>query len=124
MPRRNKAPIIHFNRPLYNAPSEYANNVIGERIADLRKQRKMSQASLCDELSLHGIDISRTALWKWEKGSATPSAYHLIALAKIFGIDSISLFTSSPLAPEKAGGLQRGPDRLWPLLPRSQAHGR
>ena len=100
MPRKNKAPIIHLNRSLYNAPSEYANNVIGKRIADLRKQRKMSQASLCDELSLHGIDISRTALWKWEKGSATPSAYHLVALAKIFGIDSISLFTSSPLAPE------------------------
>lgn len=100
MPRKNKAPIIHLNRPLYNAPSEYANNVIGERIADLRKQQKMSQATLCDELSLHGIDISRTALWKWEKGSATPSAYHLVALAKIFGIDSISLFTSSPLAPE------------------------
>jgi len=100
MPRKSKAQIIHLDQSHYNAPSEYANNVIGERIADLRKQRKMSQAALCGELSQHGIDISRTALWKWEKGIAMPSAYQLIAVAKIFGIDSISHFTSTPLVQE------------------------
>ena len=66
MARKNKPQIMYLNSTLYNAPSEFANNVIGERIAALRKQRKMSQADLCDSLSLHGIDISRAALWKWE----------------------------------------------------------
>ena len=100
MARKNKPQIMYLNSTLYNAPSEFANNVIGERIATLRKQRKMSQADLCDSLSLHGIDISRAALWKWEKGTVTPSAYHLVAISKIFGFDSISLFTSTPLSSE------------------------
>ena len=96
MARKAKPQIIYLNPTRYNAPSEFANNVIGGRIVELRNQKGMSQADLCGALSLHGIDISRTALWKWEKGNSTPDAYHLVALSKIFDIDSFSYFTSNP----------------------------
>ena len=99
MARKAKAQIVYLNPSKYNAASECANNVIGGRIVELRGKKGMSQNDLCSALLLHGIDISRTALWKWEKGNSVPDAYHLIALSKVFGVDALSFFTSNPGTP-------------------------
>lgn len=96
MPRINKNQLQISDASHYDAVSEYAGNVIGRRIVALRKKHRMSESDLCRELSLHGINISRAALWKWENGVAALGAYQFVAISIIFGIDSISLFTSTP----------------------------
>ncbi len=54
---------------------------LGERISDLRKQRNYSQEYVAQEL-----DISRQAVYKWEKDLSSPDTAHLIRLAEIFGV--------------------------------------
>lgn len=54
---------------------------LGERISDLRKQKNYSQEYIAQEL-----DISRQAVYKWEKDLSSPDTVHLIKLAEILGV--------------------------------------
>lgn len=54
---------------------------LGERISDLRKQKNYSQEYIAQEL-----DISRQAVYKWEKDLSSPDTAHLIKLADILGV--------------------------------------
>ena len=55
---------------------------LGERIAELRKQQKMSQGQLADAL-----EVSRQAVSKWENGQANPDSMNLIRLSEILDTD-------------------------------------
>ena len=54
---------------------------IGERIAELRKDRGYSQEYVAEKL-----DVSRQAVSKWECDASAPDTYNLIALAELFGV--------------------------------------
>lgn len=54
---------------------------LGERISELRKQKNYSQEYIAQEL-----DISRQAVYKWEKDLSSPDTAHLIKLADILGV--------------------------------------
>lgn len=54
---------------------------LGERINELRKERNYSQ-----EYIAHEMDISRQAVYKWEKDLSSPDTAHLIKLAELFGV--------------------------------------
>lgn len=54
---------------------------IGKTIAELRKQKGISQEKLAEML-----DISRQAVTKWESGKANPDTENLVRLAEIFGV--------------------------------------
>ncbi len=54
---------------------------LGERISELRKERNYSQ-----EYIAHELDISRQAVYKWEKDLSSPDTAHLIKLAEVFGV--------------------------------------
>ena len=54
---------------------------LGERISELRKERKYSQ-----EYIAHELEISRQAVYKWEKDLSSPDTAHLIKLAELFGV--------------------------------------
>lgn len=54
---------------------------LGERISELRKQKNYSQEYLAGEL-----DISRQAVYKWEKDLSSPDTTHLIKLSQILGV--------------------------------------
>lgn len=49
---------------------------IGERITDLRKEKKLSQGQLADLLG-----VSRQAVSKWENDAASPDTLNLVKIA-------------------------------------------
>lgn len=57
------------------------NNVLGEKIRQLRKQKGYSQEQLARKLS-----ITQGAVSQWEKNITTPAADQLKSLAEIFEI--------------------------------------
>ena len=54
---------------------------LANRLAELRKQKGLSQEELADKLQ-----VSRQAISKWERGEASPDTDNLIELAKIYNI--------------------------------------
>lgn len=54
---------------------------LANRLAELRKQKGLSQEELADRLQ-----VSRQAVSKWERGEASPDTDNLIELAKIYDI--------------------------------------
>lgn len=77
----------------YDAVQERQGNVLGQKIAELRKTHNMSLPNLAEVLGQAGIDIRGGSINKWENGDSVPNAYQLIALCKAFGIEDISFFT-------------------------------
>lgn len=55
---------------------------IGERISELRKERKLSQIQLADAL-----DVTRQAVSKWENDQTAPDTIKLIQLADLLETD-------------------------------------
>ena len=54
---------------------------LGERIALLRGQNKMSQGDLAEKLN-----VSRQSFSKWETGASIPELDKLIMMSKLFGV--------------------------------------
>ena len=61
---------------------------IGERIAELRTQRNLSQGDLASALS-----VSRQAISKWENDQSSPDTIHLIQLADLLDTEVAYLAT-------------------------------
>ncbi len=71
--------------------------MLGQRIAELRRQRGLSQAELAGRLR-----ISPSAVGMYEQGRREPSAALLVALAAEFGVSTDYLLTGkSGPAPEQ-----------------------
>lgn len=68
---------------------------LAERIAQLRRERKMSQEDLAEALL-----VSRQSVSKWENGLSNPDTENLIRLAEIFQVD-VNLLTGSQLETEE-----------------------
>ena len=62
---------------------------IGEVIAEHRKQMKMSQIDLAEQLAKHGIAITNAGISAWEKGNTTPGGEALLAVCEILKINDI-----------------------------------
>ena len=61
---------------------------IGERIAELRAQKNLSQGELASALS-----VSRQAISKWENDQSSPDTIHLIQLADLLDTEVAYLAT-------------------------------
>lgn len=70
---------------------------IGERIADLRKAKDLSQGQLADAL-----DVSRQAVSKWENDQASPDTLKLIKLADVLDTEVEYLATGRKPVYEEA----------------------
>lgn len=55
--------------------------MLGEKIALLRGQNKMSQGDLAEKL-----EVSRQSVSKWETGASIPELDKLIMMSKLFNI--------------------------------------
>ena len=55
---------------------------VGERIAELRKKREMSQGDLA-----RSMDVTRQAVSKWENDISSPDTIKLIQLAEVLDTD-------------------------------------
>ena len=73
----------------YNAESEKRRNVVGSRLAQLRNSRELSLDAFQKILTGYGVDVSRSAINRWELGKTTPSAYHLLAICQALDIEDV-----------------------------------
>ena len=80
---------------LYNAAAEREANYIGTRIAEARTSHGLSLTEFSELLKNYGVDLTRTAINKWEVGDAAPNAYQLLAVASALGLeDDLTYFMS------------------------------
>lgn len=73
-----------------NIPSD-----LGERVRTQRKLRGLNQRQLA--AMTDGI-LSQPTLTRLEKGTATPTLHHIMALAWALGIDAAELVDDTPLS--------------------------
>ena len=69
---------------------------VGQRIAELRNERKISQNQLAAAMG-----VSRQAVSKWENGQSTPDAMNLIRLADVLNSDVEYLTTGRAVVPTR-----------------------
>ena len=84
----------------YNVNAERDQNVIGARISEARRQLGWSLNTLAERLRDCGVELGKTALFKWENGESVPNAYQFLAVCRTLGLeDSLRSYASS-YAPE------------------------
>lgn len=62
---------------------------LGSILASHRKEKKISQIELAEQLEHYGIYVSNAAISAWEKDSSVPNAIQFLALCKILDITEI-----------------------------------
>lgn len=73
----------------------YLNNVtIGQRIAELRRQKGLSQEALGEALG-----VTRQSISKWESDGALPEVEKLVAMSRLFGVSVGALLGVEEEAP-------------------------
>lgn len=66
-------------------------NLCGTQIAALRKEKKLSQRALADQLQLLGMDLNKNAIQKIESGQRFVTDIELKAFARFFGVTTDEL---------------------------------
>ena len=95
----HKTTVIPFPAPSkngvrYSAETEKRNNVIGTRLSEELKNRKLSKKEFCTTLKDYGVDVSQSALGKWTNGLTVPNAYQLLAICYALDLeDGLAVFT-------------------------------
>lgn len=69
-----------------NRTSDGRNNIAGIRVAELRKNLRISQHELSDRLNVIGLDIDKNAVQRMASGQRFITDIELGYLAKVFGI--------------------------------------
>ena len=79
-------------------------NIVGRMLAEARRSAGLSRAELSGALRSCGLEISPSGISKWEQGTRTPTAYHMMALCRVLRIgDPLEIY-----APElNAAGRQK-----------------
>ena len=69
-----------------NRTTDGRNNIAGIRVAELRKNLRISQRELSDRLNVIGLDIDKNAVQRMESGQRFITDIELEYLAKVFGV--------------------------------------
>ncbi len=69
-----------------NKAPDGSNNISGPRIAALRKELRISQRQLADELQLRGLDIDKNAIQRIESRQRFVTDIELLAFAAFFNV--------------------------------------
>ncbi len=70
-----------------NKTNNGKNNICGENIAILRKQKKISQRILAEKMQVNGIDIDKNVIQRIEAGKKFVTDIELKAFANFFDIN-------------------------------------
>ena len=62
------------------------NNLCGEKVALLRKEKKMSQRMLADKLQLFGLNVDKNAIQRIESGARFVTDIEVAALKEVLGV--------------------------------------
>ncbi|NBK00572.1 XRE family transcriptional regulator [bacterium 1xD8-48] len=63
-----------------------SKNLIGQRVMELRTERKLSQKALAEQLQLAGYEFSDLTVLRIEKGTRFVPDYEVVALAEFFHV--------------------------------------
>lgn len=91
----------------YREKQKEVTPMIGQRIAALRKNARMSQAELA-----RALGVSPSAVGMYEQGRREPAAATLVQLAKVFRVSTDYLLTGRMATPEDARLLVQAVDAL------------
>ena len=69
-------------------------NIVGRRVRELRKKKRMSQQLLSNKLELLGVYICRGSVSRIEDGSRTVTDIELLALSKVLGVSIGEMFSN------------------------------
>lgn len=67
-------------------------NIVGKRLKEIRKEKKISQEYLCNQLSLLGITLYQSDLFRIENNERTVRDFELWGITKILEITCEDLF--------------------------------
>lgn len=104
---KKNAKLVPFHSNQYFVPIERENNVVGTRLAEARKNLKMSCPALADVLSSMGIQVTRQAIQNWEHGNTIPNSYQLLAVCQALHIDDVLSFFTNQQPELDAIGLKK-----------------
>ncbi len=66
-----------------NKSSDNKNNICGKNIAKFRKEMKISQRELADQLQLVGLDVDKNAIQRIESRQRFVTDIEIIAISKV-----------------------------------------
>ena len=69
-----------------NKTQDGKNNLCGEIVARLRKERKLSQRQLADKLQLYGLNVDKNAVQRIEAGLRFVTDIEVVALKTVLGV--------------------------------------
>lgn len=75
-----------------NKASDGKNNVCGKNIYKFRKQMKISQRILAEQLQILGLDIDKNAIQRMESGQRFITDIELLYLASALKVNILDLF--------------------------------
>ncbi len=75
-----------------NKTSDNKNNVCGEKIAQFRKEMRLSQRALADKLQLIGLNVDKNAVQRMESGQRFITDIELLYLSEALGKSISELF--------------------------------
>lgn len=75
-----------------NKTSDNKNNICGRKISKFRKELKLSQRALADELQLIGLNVDKNAIQRMESGQRFITDIELVYLSKALGKSISELF--------------------------------
>ena len=75
-----------MNTMFTNRTPDGRNNIVGVKIAQIRKNLRISQRELADRLQINGLDIDKNAVQRMESGQRFITDIEVVALAKVLGV--------------------------------------
>lgn len=66
-----------------------ADNILGKKLSEARKDKKIRQAAFVKLLEEYGISMSSSSYSCWETGARTPNAYQFLALCRALDIEDV-----------------------------------
>ena len=80
---------LSFDYGIYALEENRYGQKLGSILASHRKEMKISQYDLAEQLAHYGVNVSNAAISAWEKDTSVPNANQFLALCKILGITDI-----------------------------------
>lgn len=75
-----------MNTMFTNRTPDGRNNIVGVKIAQIRKNLRISQRELADRLQINGLDIDKNAVQRMESGQRFITDIEIVALAKVLSV--------------------------------------
>ena len=69
-----------------NKTNDGRNNICGQKVAQLRVKRRLSQRQLAEQLQLLGLDVDKNAIQRIEAGKRFVTDIELLYLRKVFEV--------------------------------------